>query len=81
MRELVASTTLQKPIIALTDPDASRGGMSLEEVHTQLIEADALAIKWGFHGADTPSSGTECIYQGLNPRLLRVPISVLRSYC
>jgi len=59
MRELVASTTLQKPIIALTDPDASRGGMSLAEVHSQLIEADALAIKWGFHGADTPSSGTE----------------------
>jgi len=59
MRELQSSTTLQKPIIALTDPDVSRGGMSLTEVRDELIQADALAIKWGFRSADAPSSGTE----------------------
>ena len=49
MRELVASTVKQKPIIALIDPDASRGGLSLVEVQAQLTEADALYEKWGFN--------------------------------
>ena len=55
MRELVASTTRQKPIIALVDLDMSRGGMSLIEVHTQLLEADALYEKWAFNNeSDAP---------------------------
>ena len=48
MRELVATYTMEKPIIALTEPDTSRGGLSLAEVHTQLSEADAMYVKWGF---------------------------------
>ena len=49
MRELVSSAASQKPIIALIDPDASRGGMSLDEVKTQLVEADELYAKWAFN--------------------------------
>jgi len=48
MRELVASVTMQKPLIALTDPERGRGGLSLEEIHAQLHAADSLAAKWGF---------------------------------
>ena len=48
MRELVASVTLQKPVIALIDLDASRGGLSLEEVQAQLVDSDKLAVKWAF---------------------------------
>ena len=49
MRELVSSTAKQKPIIVLIDPDASRGGMSLDEVKAQLVEADELYAKWAFN--------------------------------
>ena len=49
MRELVSATSKQKPLIALIDPDASRGGLSLEQVHAQLLEADDLYLKWGFN--------------------------------
>ena len=49
MREIVSSTAKQKPIIALIDPDVSRGGMSLNEVKTQLVEADELYAKWAFN--------------------------------
>ena len=49
MRELVSSTLKQKPIIALIDPDASRGGLSLDECHAQLVEADAMYAKWDFN--------------------------------
>ena len=48
MRELVAATKKRKPIIPLVDPDEGRGGMSLAQIHTQLVEADALFDKWEF---------------------------------
>ena len=48
MRELVSSTTMQKPMIALMEPDALRGGLSLEEIETQLVEAEASYSKWDF---------------------------------
>jgi hypothetical protein len=48
MRELVSAAGMGKPIIALIDPDASRGGMSLWEVRTQLFEAADKYEKWGF---------------------------------
>ena len=38
MRELVCSTTMQKPIIALVDPDVSRGGLTAADVRRQLLE-------------------------------------------
>ena len=48
MLELVSTTTMAKPVIALIDTDPSRGGLSLTEVHTQLLEADESYEKWGF---------------------------------
>ena len=58
MRELVSSTIQQKPIIALIDTDASRGGLSLAEVHDQLEEAEGSYAKWGFDAETTPSYPT-----------------------
>ena len=55
MRELVASTRMRKPIIALIDPDASRGGLSLDEVHARLLTAEGSYAKWGFDEAATPN--------------------------
>ena len=55
MRELVSSTTMAKPIIALVEPDAPRGGLSLEEVRAQLLEAEGSYAKWGFDATTTPS--------------------------
>jgi hypothetical protein len=54
MRELVATTHLQKPTIALIDPDASRGGLSVEEVLERLLEAGTSYTKWGFDPGTTP---------------------------
>ena len=54
MRELVAATKTQTPIIALVDPDSSRGGLSVDEVQTQLEEANGYYGKWGFDAAAPP---------------------------
>ena len=40
MRELISATIKQKPIIALIDPETSHGGLSVEEVRSQLLEAE-----------------------------------------
>jgi hypothetical protein len=48
MRELVASTRKLKTIIALVDPDASKGGLSLAQVYAQLLEVEGTFEKWGF---------------------------------
>jgi len=55
MRELVASTRMRKPIIALIDNDASRGGLSLDEVHARLLKAEGSYAKWDLDAAATPS--------------------------
>jgi hypothetical protein len=47
MRELIASTKMAKPLIALIDPDASHGGMTVHEVHAQLLEAEECYGQWG----------------------------------
>ena len=36
--QLIAATAMAKPIIALVDPDESRGGLSMEAIRTQLLE-------------------------------------------
>ena len=54
MRELVSSFQLGKPIIPLIDPDASRGGLSQEEVRERLHEAEGSYLKWGFDAGTTP---------------------------
>ena len=59
MRELVSSTLKRKPIIALIDPDASRGGLSLDECHAQLLEADAMYAKWDFNTEPDGPRGQE----------------------
>ena len=47
MIELRASVRQGKLIIPLVDPDASRGGLTQEQVHTQLVEAEqSLYAKW-----------------------------------
>ena len=48
MRELVSSVQKGKPIIALIESDASRGGLTLEQVHAQLKAAEGSYAKWGF---------------------------------
>ena len=57
MRELVGATVKQKPLIALTDPETKKGGLSLEIVHQQLVEADALSRNWNFLGLQAASNG------------------------
>jgi len=53
MREAVSSTSMRKPMIALIDPDASRGGLCIEQVKQELLEADELYARWGFNeGSD-----------------------------
>jgi hypothetical protein len=56
MRELVSTTTKRKPVITLIDPDASHGGLSVEEVHAQLLAEDGNYAKWGFDAATTPTA-------------------------
>jgi hypothetical protein len=56
MRELVSSTTKQKPIIALTDSEVSRGGLSLHEVRSQLDDAEDSYEKWSFELGTTPNA-------------------------
>jgi len=55
MRELVATTTKQKPTIALTDPEALYGGLSLKKVKEQLLEAEGSYAKWNFDALATPN--------------------------
>ena len=44
---------MRKPMIALIDPDASRGGLCIEQVKQELLEADELYARWGFNeGSD-----------------------------
>jgi len=57
IRELVASTAMRKPIIPLIDLDESHGGLSLEEVRRQLVEADARHAYWGFRTQESNQEG------------------------
>jgi hypothetical protein len=59
VRELVATVNYQKPIIGLIDPEASHGGLSVDEVHAQLLQADLVAIsKWSFRAQECSESST-----------------------
>ena len=49
---------MQKPIIALMEPEVSRGGLSKEEVQAQLLEGEASYPKWNFDAEKTPSGQT-----------------------
>jgi hypothetical protein len=53
IRELVATVYKSKKIIPLIDLDQSRGGMTTEQVHDQLLDADNAFEKWGFQCPQT----------------------------
>ena len=58
MRELVSSTVLKKPMIALIELESSHGGLKLGEVHQQLYETSIESFgKWEF--ADGTPRGQE----------------------
>ena len=51
MVELRTSVKMGKLIIALMDPDASKGGLTQNQVREQLVEAEtSLYTKWRFDG-------------------------------
>ena len=58
MRELVASRALEKPVVALIDLEQKHGGLSLAQVHGQLLEADSFSEKWGFKAHDLAERST-----------------------
>jgi hypothetical protein len=55
MRELISATKLTKPILALLDPDTTRGGMSRSAVHAALLMAQGSYERWEFDVAESPS--------------------------
>ena len=63
MRELVSAVEARKPLIAIVDPDADRGGLPLEEVRTQLIDAaESSFARWGF---DEGAPSGEALFNAL----------------
>jgi len=63
MRELVAATTMGKPILALVDPEhAHGGGLTLNDVSAQLLSAAGSYDKWGF---DVDALRGEALYARL----------------
>ena len=61
MRELRLAVEQNKPLIALLEPDVSRGGMSLEEVNQQILESEASYAKWGFGNEPEPATLSEAL--------------------
>jgi len=59
MRELTSAVRMDKPIVALLEPDAVHGGLSIEQVRTQLFEAEQRFREWGF-GEGTPGGAALC---------------------
>ena len=62
MIELRSSVAKAKPILALLDPEASHGGLTIEQVREQLVDADAHCGNWGFD--DDGPRGAE-LYEAL----------------
>lgn len=56
MREIRAAVRMNKPLLAVLEPEVGKGGLSVEEVRHQLRLADASYGKWGFGGDGGPSS-------------------------
>jgi hypothetical protein len=51
IRELIATAKKHKPIIALLDPEKNHGGLSLQQVHEQILQAADLYRGWGIEDA------------------------------
>lgn len=47
MRELLRAAVTSKPIVALLEPEAKHGGLTDEQIHAQLREADGYYEAWG----------------------------------
>ena len=56
---VVSADSLQKPIIALMDLDTSKGGLTLDQVLEQLLEANGLYVEWGFRTEESIVNGQE----------------------
>ena len=48
MRELISCVRKGIPIIALIDPDTNRGGITMQQIRDQLVEAQANYERWDF---------------------------------
>ena len=47
MREILRAVFDKKPILALTEPEARKGGLTREQVQAQLEAADSKYERWG----------------------------------
>ena len=50
IRELIATAKKNKPVIALIEPDQSRG-LSVQQVHEQILQAADHYVDWGIDDA------------------------------
>ena len=75
LREMRAATALSKPIIALVDPDATRGGLSQSEILSQLCQGwydkqggwqpvEQTYASWGFEPMPTCAELAEALFAG-----------------
>ena len=63
MRELVSAVEMRKPLITIVDPDADRGGLTMEEARAQLVEAaESSFLRWGF---DENAPSGEALFDAL----------------
>ena len=62
MIELRSSVMKGKRIQPLLDPEASHGGLTMEAIFDQLVEADSSYAKWGF---DDDGPRGEALYAAL----------------
>lgn len=53
MREIRHAVRLNKPIIAMLEPEQAKGGMTLEQIQEQLLDSDSRLAGWGFDEADS----------------------------
>ena len=58
---MVSTTRLGKPIVALMDSDKTRGGLTVEEVRAQLLEAEGRFKSWGFKAGTTPGGAAAAV--------------------
>ena len=79
MRELVSAVEARKPMIAIVDPEADRGGLTMDEVRAQLLEtAETSFLRWGFE--ETTPNG-EALFDALTASTANEPASKSSPDC
>lgn len=79
MRELVSAVEAQKPMVAIVDPEADRGGLTMDEVRAQLLEtAESSFPRWGF---DETTPDGEALFDALTASTASAPASKGSPYC